>query len=244
MHPLHIAICDDSNDDGILLEQLLEESSAPISCERFENGESLLSDFYPSKYDVIFMDIYMEGLLGVQTVEQIRQMDENILIAFTTTSPDHALESYRLGALKYIEKPVTKKAVRETLELALTRQKAAASMTFLIDGKKVAVILDSVIFFEQNDHTVIINMANGAVFTAWHIKLGEFEKQLPCQTFLRCHHSFIVNLKFVQSLDKELNLFHMKNGKVAHISRENFRKARDAINNYLFAAARGYLNAD
>ncbi len=244
MYPLQIAVCDDSSLDAKLLIDCMEKTSFFIKYDYFESGEALLAKFYPTKYDCIFMDIYMSGIAGIQIVEEIRRIDENILVAFTTTSPDHALESYRLGVAKYIEKPVTAKAVNDTLELALSKRKALMALPFMIDRQKELIALDNIMFFEQKEHMVMINMVDGSSLTAWHIKLSELKNKLPSPPFLHCHHSFIVNFKFVKCLDKELQVFRMKNGKSVHIRREDFKNSKNAFNHYLFETARGQLNED
>ena len=84
---------------------------APIAtvCAQFASSEELLEAFRPGGFDLLLMDIYMDGMTGVEAVRKIREMDETIPIAFTTTSTEHTLESYRLSVLKYLEKPVRQK---------------------------------------------------------------------------------------------------------------------------------------
>ncbi|MEG1269653.1 MAG: response regulator, partial [Oscillospiraceae bacterium] len=96
----------------------IEKSGIPASCTTFESGEAFLQDYRAEKYDLIFMDIYMARITEIETVTAIREIDGAVPIAFVTTSTDHTLKSYRLEALKYIEKPVKKKAVQELLSLA------------------------------------------------------------------------------------------------------------------------------
>jgi len=69
------------------------------------------------RFDLIFMDIYLDGLSGVETVWRGRERDEFVPAAFTTSSLDFALDSYRLNVEKYLEKPVSQKAVDEILAL-------------------------------------------------------------------------------------------------------------------------------
>ena len=102
---LNIAICEDEIEQKNKLIKLLNESSIKNTYSIFSNGEELLEVFETYKYDLILMNIYMDSeLTGIKTVKLIRKKDKDIPVAFVTTSKDHALESYRLSAMKYIEK--------------------------------------------------------------------------------------------------------------------------------------------
>ena len=67
-------------------------------------------------------------LSGIETVKLIRKKDKDISVAFVTTSKDHALESYRLSAIKYIEKPYSKENIEDTLSLALLKKQDTPSL--------------------------------------------------------------------------------------------------------------------
>lgn len=237
--PLQVAICEDFLADTTLLHSLVKQSGVLAVCELFDSGEDFLRGFCTGQYELVFIDVYMSGMRGIEVVEHIRETDENVVIAFTTTSLYHTLESYRLGVLKYIEKPVTQKAVRETMELALLKRKTRAFITLIIRGENEEIPLDSILHFEQQDHVLLVNTSDRVLQTSQSIKMASIETQLPSPPFLRCHHSYIVNLRYVKSMDKELRTFTMKNGNKAHIRREDLKKAKDAYETYLFATTRG-----
>lgn len=126
---LKIAVCEDETDQRNRLLTLLDESSIKNTYSVFENGEKLLKVFERGKYDLILMDIYMDSeLSGIETVKLIRKKDKDISVAFVTTSKDHALESYRLSAIKYIEKPYSKENIEDTLSLALLKKQDTPSL--------------------------------------------------------------------------------------------------------------------
>ena len=117
MEPLHIAICDDLPQEQETLLSMLAQSPLQTSCTLFRSGEELLEAFQPGAFDLLLVDIYMEGITGVEAVRRIREADEDVPVAFTTTSTDHTLESYRLSALKYLEKPVRQKDLNDLLRM-------------------------------------------------------------------------------------------------------------------------------
>ena len=121
MNTLNVAICEDNRLELTYLLNIINESTIPTTCTTFNSGEDFIKDYEVGVYDLIYMDIYMKGMTGIDTIKTIREVDPNVLVAFTTTSLDFTLESYRLDAIKYIEKPVSKKAVTDLLELALLK---------------------------------------------------------------------------------------------------------------------------
>lgn len=95
MEALQEAICEDSPADQDNLLALIEKSGVSSRCDVFNSGEDFLARYQPGKYGLIFMDIYMGVLSGVETVAAIRKADENVPIAFVTSSNAGKLPSRR-----------------------------------------------------------------------------------------------------------------------------------------------------
>lgn len=147
---LKIAVCEDETDQRNRLLTLLDESSIKNTYSVFENGEKLLKVFERGKYDLILMDIYMDSeLSGIETVKLIRKKDKDISVAFVTTSKDHALESYRLSAIKYIEKPYSKENIEDTLSLALLKKHDVPSLLVQKNGSLQKIPFADIIYIEQ-----------------------------------------------------------------------------------------------
>ena len=129
MEPLRLAICDDLPEEREALLALLEQAPIATVCAQFASSEELLEAFRPGGFDLLLMDIYMDGMTGVEAVRKIREMDETIPIAFTTTSTEHTLESYRLSVLKYLEKPVRQKDINDLLHLVKLQRDSAPRLS-------------------------------------------------------------------------------------------------------------------
>lgn len=236
--PLKIAICEDTPADTDLLLSHLTEIGIVTEIEAFSSGEALLSAFLPGKYDLIFLDIYMVGIKGVDVAAQIRKIDRTVTLAFITTSKEHALESYRLKAASYLEKPVKLEDVKEVLELVLVKRDSAAYITLLIEGENRKIPLEGILFFENQNHAVMIHTQSGVFRTSQTVKLNYIESMLP-DSFFRCHHSFIVNLQAISNVDKELKVFTMQDGSRVHIRHQSLNKAVQAYESCLFQSVRG-----
>ena len=221
---LRIAVCDDEQAQRRQLKFIIEKHMPESQVDLFSSGEDFLQAFRPGVYDLIFMDILMPGMGGIDATSKIRSVDASVPIAFTTSSQDHAMEGYKNRVIRYLMKPFQPTEVLEVLELALQMKNSQGGVTLRISGKDMNFAYEKICYAEQNAHTIFLHMANGAVlqFTG---KLDDIEAQTPDDSFMRCHKSYLVNLAHVKSIDKDLQIFVMKDGDSVHIRRESLREA-------------------
>ncbi|MDE7243596.1 MAG: LytTR family DNA-binding domain-containing protein [Oscillospiraceae bacterium] len=238
MERLNIAVCEDDDADSRYLCGLIAASGASASVSVFKSGEDFLAAGRPDQFDLIFMDIYLDNLSGVDVVRRIRELDEAVPVAFTTNSPDFTRESYRLDVARYIDKPVSQKEVDKMLALARSG-KAERNRNVIVWGRRdpIEIPVPRLRYVEQREHSLVFNLAGGGV---WKRKgrLDDLEPRLAEYSFFRCHKSYLVNLAFVQGIDRERMVFQMREGGSAYIRRELFYKARSTWENWLFSAAR------
>ncbi len=238
MDKLKIAVCEDSPEESRRLVSLAENTGIPCRCDLFSSGEDFLAAYQKGNYDAVFMDIYMGGISGVETVKAIRGAGDDVPVAFATTSTEFALEGYRLDVIKYIEKPVGQKAVKELMELAVLKRDNRPRLTLRVGGEDVGVALNRVMFAEQKGHDVLVYLAGGEVVQTGE-RLDSIEPRFGGGAFFRCHKSYIVNLSYVETLDRELMVFAMRGGQNVHIRRESLGAARKAYEAYLYSRTRG-----
>ena len=90
---MNIAIIDDIETERFRLEQILKQyaviNQLEMNIEQFSGGEAFVKNYQPFQYTVIFLDIFMDGISGIETAEIIRQSDEHAVIVFLTTSEVH-----------------------------------------------------------------------------------------------------------------------------------------------------------
>ena len=238
MEPIRVAICDDLPGERDTLLDLLNRSPVETKSTLFGSGEELLEAFRPGKFDLLLMDIYMDGMTGVEAVQKIREMDKAIPIAFTTTSTEHALESYRLSVLKYLEKPVKQKDLDDLLHLVKLQRDSAPRLTIRQNGETQRLPLSELMVLEQQGHHVTLFLKGGSTIQLYG-KLSDLLPQLEGQPFFCPHKSYCVNLAFVRGINEEYQCYEMADGKKVPISRPNRAKAKRAWEDFLFAQTRG-----
>ena len=117
---MQIAIVDDLESDRLQLEGILREyrmrHQLDLSVSHFAGGEAFLESYQPYRYTVFFLDIFMDGLSGIETAERIREGDEDANLVFLTTSDVHRPEAFSLFAVSYIPKPCDRTQVFRVLD--------------------------------------------------------------------------------------------------------------------------------
>lgn len=235
MQTLHIALCEDDLAEQQHLLQLLGKSRYTTKVDIFANGEDFLQAFQPYQYDLILMDIFMNGLTGIDAIKKVRMMDDHVPVAFITSSMDFTLESYRLDAMKYIEKPATKKSIEDTLQMAHMKQQSVDNLEIRIQNTTMVYPLHNILYLEQRARNLLIYFSNGEIVSA-NKKLSDVENQLLGKGFLHCHKSYLVNLAHVCGINRELCLFEMRNGSKVYIRQRGFREIQKEFEEYLFTA--------
>lgn len=233
--PLKIAICEDLAEDRDKLLDILNKSNFACEMSVFTCGEDFLAGYQLRSYDLIFFDIYMDGMTGIEAATELRKIDADVTIVFTTTSLEYALESYRLEALKYIEKPVTARSIIPILQSTYQQKKFAPTLIMRTKPQETQVVLTDILYLEQNGAKYQVRLIDGQVITAPG-KLSAIMEQLDERSFYHCHKSFIVNFSFVKRINKELLMFEMVQGAAVHIRRDGFWKTKRAYEAFLFGS--------
>ena len=236
--PLNIAVCEDSSEDEKILLDILRADPIPSNPTVFRSGEELLNAYEPLTYDLLLSDIYMSGITGVETVKKLRELEEDLPVAFVTSSPDHTLESYRLSVLKYIEKPYQARDIHAILTLAKMQRDSAPALVILKNGREERFRFSRILYLEQQTHHVILHSRHGELLSIYD-RLSGLTEQLAQQGFFSPHKSYFVNLNYVRSIDQELRCFLMADGQRVPIRRESMSQARKALENHLFQKVRG-----
>jgi DNA-binding LytR/AlgR family response regulator len=239
---MKIAVCDDVPADlQIITEYLLrysEENLLDIQIEEFAGGEKLLSVFSSSPFKIIFIDIYLDGISGVETAYKIREADKDCAIIFITSSVDHRADGFEVGAIHYLVKPITYKATAEAMERCRHHFVSEAKYFCITSGRQVIRIkMKDVLYAEVFGKAVIIHTIDGTYKT--YKSLSAIAGLLQEGHFLQCHRFYLVNMQHISGVLKED--FQLSNGKKIPIRKNGKQKTKDVFHDYLFRSIRGDL---
>ncbi len=180
-----------------------EEAGIETKITCFRDGIDIAEDFR-SGWDIIFLDIQMAHLNGLDTARRIRACDGDVVIIFVTTMAQYAIIGYEVDAFDYVLKPLEypqfalrmKKAVKEV------EKKKAHSWLYLKKWSDwVKVSTDDLLYIEVNGHTLKYVTADETYEK--HAKIGDAEKELAGRPFSRCTLSYLVNLKRIDRISKD-----------------------------------------
>ena len=212
---LQFAVVDDLEPDRQGLAQDIqswlaaEETLGEVRC--FSAGQEFLRQFEPGEYSVVFMDICMDEMNGIETARRIRSADTGVLIIFLTTSEEYAFDAFPVHPFDYLIKPYNKERLRAVLAEAkrvlTTEDKRieirAPRARYMIPIRNISAAV-------SNGHSVEILTKDGPKVMS-NNTFGEVEAELmKDERFLDCNRGIIINMDHVSSMDGEV--FVMKNG--------------------------------
>ena len=194
-----IAVCDDCprerENTVAMVRRWSEESGIPVRILSCENGDELLTKMRSASVDVLFLDILMPLLNGMDTARELRQTNTATHIVFLTASPEFALDSYEVKAKGYLIKPATYdkiKAVLEEYTCAVPDERK--SVVFKTPFGYQKLFLHNIEYIEAQNRRVVLFLTDGhSVETAEPLHAVE-EKLADDPSFFRCHRSYLVYL--------------------------------------------------
>ena len=234
---LKIALCDDNKIELDRIESCLSQYKASskdeIYLELFQGPVELLSKISSGTfYDLIFLDVLMPVINGIDVAKEIFKHNKLTQIIFITSSREFAADSYSVSALDYIIKPITPESLNRAMDKFLERYKKVKSDELVIREKSTIsrIPLHNLSYVEVLDHHLIYHLANGYTIRCRQ-SLNEIEDMLIKNgRFVRTSRSFIVNMDYVLSIEPGNVL--IEDGSRVSISRANFKSVSEAYLKY------------
>ena len=190
--------------------QNMETSIICFSC-----GEELLR--YDKSIDILFLDIQMEGMDGMETARKLRSRNFKGYLIFVTVLEEMVFQSFEVQAYDYLVKPVEEKRFAKTMErLFASMQNVSEEKLLVQKGYERSIIsFEEIVFAEVIDRKVYLHLVSSEVVD-FYDKIENLEERLDSR-FFRCHRSFLINLKYLKSYKN--GVAYMENGKEIPISR-------------------------
>ena len=233
---MRIAIVDDLAEERALLRQRLEHQLACRSVQaellEFASGEEFLAAEKAAPFTAAFLDIYMNGLNGIETARALRQTDTDCLLIFTTTSTDHALEGFQVRAMQYLVKPFTEADVAQLLDELLARvPQPDKYMELKTSEGELRLAYKNILYAEHFSHVIYIHTTAGKTLSTRQAFKAFIEPLKDDPRFFVCGRGVIVNLE--HAADLQGAAFRMEDGGSVFISQDLLKRARQAYMEFL-----------
>ncbi|MGB8452053.1 MAG: LytTR family DNA-binding domain-containing protein [Anaerocolumna sp.] len=201
----NIAICDDQKYELDIIVSILDEwgnrTKNYIHKEVFLDGMTLINHcvITENQIDIVLLDIQMDQMNGIEVANKIREINENVIIIFVTNYLDSVFEGYKVRAFRYIMKDKMNNELLLAIEDALKElEDDQKYFKYMAKGKAMKIFYSNILYFESKARVIDIHTVNN--IEIFYGKINAIEKILK-ENFLRCHQSYIVNLKYIAGVE-------------------------------------------
>jgi two-component system, LytTR family, response regulator len=249
MEKIRILIIDDETPAREIIKHYLKEVDSTEVIGECSDGFSGLKSISTMKPDLVFLDIQMPRLTGIELVEVLTEKPE---IIFTTAYDQFALKAFELNAVDYLMKPFPKRRFLEATKKAIEKIRAGlvskepasqllskmpesqpqVSRIVVRKGNGISLIpVEEIKFVEAQDDYVMIHHSEGKAMKQQTMKF--YEENLPKVDFLRIHRSYIVKLseiKRIEPYSKDNHVAILNSGEKLPVSRTGYSQLKDELN--------------
>lgn len=230
-----IAICDDEPELRehlkMLCQEILLKQNYNGTVTSFSNTLELFHELKndPDAYDLLLLDICMDGPSGMELAKKLRILGNRISIIFVTGSVEYLLEGYSVQPLQYLMKPVTSDALQKAIGTDLQLNHLPKTIVFEAGKKKYQLEFEDILYLESMNHELYIHLTKEKISIP--MSLGNALSILPADSFCRCHKSYLVNLYWIRSVTH--NSILLKNGAQLPLGRNYSNDVQSSFVRYL-----------
>lgn len=236
---LKIAICDDEEIFGdkvnAQLREYLAHCDEQFEIDRYSSGKELAALGNDVKqYDIVFLDINMDEMDGLETAAKIRKVSDDIYIIFVTAFLKYTVKGYEVNAFRYLLKnaPNFKNSFEECMDSLFEKMKLVSDKrTYQFAEKEYTFFTSKLAYIESRLHKLEFHIEEKSVQTySLRGTLDRMEEDLNNGMFVRIHQSYLVNLAFIKSMDR--NGVTLTDGVILPVARSRYKEVHDRFMKY------------
>lgn len=231
---IKVAVCDDEEQVCIKLINMIKtffnELERQVWVAEFREGNGLLKSNI--HFDIIFLDIDMPEMDGIETAKKLRTWDVSSKIIYVTHYNQYKGKAYKVHAFDYIKKPISDGEIFNVLKEAiyyLDNTSIKHKYAFTTEDGILTLDLDDIYYFEYASRKVIINTSKGKYIATYSLK--ELIEKFGPFNFLSPHKSFIVNMIYIKCI-KGFDIF-MENGDMLPLGQKRAAEFKIKFNEFL-----------
>lgn len=229
---MRIAIVEDEQSFADELSEYItrfsQEYQIEVQCQYFKSSIAFLSSYQPV-WDLLLLDIEMPNMNGMALAHKLREYDQNVLLIFITKVAKYAMAGYEVAALDYVLKPVNYYAFSMKLRRVLSLLETKQNTHIVIQGKGFVrkISVETLRYIEVFGHTISYHTPQGIISSTGAKSIRELESNLSSDGFCKCNQCYLINLRYVQSVEK--NTVVLTDGECLNISRNRKKPFMQAL---------------
>lgn len=230
---INIAICDDKKFFIEHLSKKIIGYSTELNVKNeiltYNNPEELLNNI--DDIDILFLDVDMPEMSGIEVARRIRESNESVLIVFVSNYDQYVYQSIKYKPFRYIRKNRLDSELYPALKDSYNNiQMDNNNKTITIDYKKgkIAINKNNIIYIEKELKDTVIHLVDDEICTRMNLK--DIEKELDADVFIKLYRGCIANMKYIERFEKDY--VYLINGKSLPISRRKVKEVKDGIKKY------------
>ena len=234
---VRIAIVEDEEDlqnyYGKMLEGWGELNNIRLSITSIGSSEEFLFKYDKQEiFDIIFLDVCMRDMNGMDLAHEIRKYDRNVQIVFVTGKPEYVFEGYEIGAVRFLIKPVDESKFAQAMDACMEkiREHAEDYLAIRYLGENIKLSRNDIIYIKVEGH--YLQMQTVSKCYEWKASLKEMLTKLDSDRFVMANRSVVVNLEYVNKITREECI--LENGEAIPVSRGAYGALNEAFMKYFF----------
>lgn len=217
---IHIAIVDDEKIIREHIKKLIENKQQEYVIDTYSAGKELLQT--DQLYHIVFLDIQMDGMNGIDTARALRQKSEDTVLVFVTGVKEYVFDAFDVAAFHYLIKPINEQKFtsvfeRAVLEVEKKKQHSMGQLFVKTRYRNVTLEQKDILYVESRAKKVEIHTKTDIMEA--YASIGELEKQLK-ENFYRCHRGYLVNLALITEYSNDS--ITLNNGESIILAKEKY----------------------
>lgn len=235
---IHVAIVDDMPSSieklRAMLNTFAKEQHLLIEADSFSSGEAFLAQFTPHTYQIIFLDIFMDGIKGTEVAAKIRENEHQALIIFLTTSTDFMYDAFDTHAFQYIIKPFAEETIHKCLSDALKLLPSSdAYLTFTFNRIEIKIMYSDILYLHSDNHYTRVVDRTGKEYHPYIYYASLSAPLRRDKRFLQVSRGILCNMDHITGFTD--NTCTLEGGYTVPITMRNTKKLQQAWHDYTFS---------
>lgn len=239
---IRVGVCDDDqrflSQTEDYLSRIQKKYHYEMQTEVYSSGKELLDDFIQGiGFDMVFLDIEMEEMDGIETAKQIRQTDYHLPLIYISSYDSYMKQLFEVEPFRFLQKPLQFEELEAVFLKAVKRveEQKNSYYRFQVGKSRLQVLCREILYFESDGRKVIVHTASKQY--KYYDKLDHVEELMAGYRFIRIHKAYLVNLDNIEAFQYER--VALTDGTILNISEKNRSRIRNEFWDYYEGESNG-----